>query len=181
MSRITKCFAAILVLTVPLTAAAQTQTATTAPVIEKGSKVQLEYTLKDEAGAVLESNKGQPALSFVQGDQQIIPGLDRELLGMHAGEEKKVVVKPEDGYGKIEPAALTEVPKEVLPAQSLKVGARLMARSSTGESRTVVVKEIKDKTVVIDLNHPFAGKTLHFDVKVLAVEAPKPLESKPSK
>jgi FKBP-type peptidyl-prolyl cis-trans isomerase SlyD len=56
-----------------------------------------------------------------------------------------------------------------------------MARSSTGESRTVVVKEIKDKTVVIDLNHPFAGKTLHFDVKVLAVEAPKPLESKPSK
>jgi FKBP-type peptidyl-prolyl cis-trans isomerase SlyD len=56
-----------------------------------------------------------------------------------------------------------------------------MARSSTGESRTVVVKEIKDKTVVIDLNHPFAGKTLYFDVKVLAVEAPKPLESKPSK
>jgi FKBP-type peptidyl-prolyl cis-trans isomerase SlyD len=179
MSRITKCFAAVLVLTVPLTAAAQTKSASAAPAIEKGSKVQLEFTLKDEAGAVLESNKGQPPLNFVQGNQELIPGLERELLGMHAGEEKKVVVKPEDGYGKIEPAALTEVPKDALPAQSLKVGTRLMARSSTGESRPVVVKEIKDKTVVLDLNHPFAGKTLYFDVKVLAVEAAKPLESKP--
>ncbi len=179
MSRITKCVAAVLVLTVPLAAAAQTKPAGATPAIEKGSKVQLEYTLKDDAGAVLESNKGQTPLSYVQGDQQIIPGLERELLGMHAGEEKKVVVKPEDGYGKIEPAALSEVPKEAVPPVALKVGARLMARSSTGEARAVVVKEIKEKTVVLDLNHPFAGKTLYFDVKVVSVEAPKAPESKP--
>ncbi len=130
---------------------------------------------------MLESNKGATPLSYVQGERQLIPGLERELAGMHTGEEKKIVVKPEDGYGPIEPAAQTEVPKEVLPADALKVGTRLMARSSTGESRPVVIKEIKDKTVVLDLNHPFAGKTLHFDVKVLGIETPKSSETKPAK
>jgi FKBP-type peptidyl-prolyl cis-trans isomerase SlyD len=152
----------------------------TTPAIEKGSKVQLEFTLKDDAGQVLESNKGAAPLNYVQGEQQLIPGLERELAGMHAGEEKQIVVKPEDGYGPIEPAAQTEVPREILPPD-VKVGVRLMARSSTGESRPVVVKEIKEKTVVLDLNHPFAGKTLHFDVKVLGVEAPKSPETKPDK
>jgi FKBP-type peptidyl-prolyl cis-trans isomerase SlyD len=180
MSRIAQGLAVLLLLAVPLAAAAQTSPAAAAPAIEKGSKVQLEFTLKDDAGQVLESNKGAAPLNYVQGQQQLIPGLERELAGMHAGEEKQIVVKPEDGYGPIEPAAQTEVPREILPPD-VKVGVRLMARSSTGESRPVVVKEIKEKTVVLDLNHPFAGKTLHFDVKVLGVEAPKSPETKPDK
>lgn len=180
MSRIAQGLAVILLLAGPLAAAAQTQTAATSPAIEKGSKVQLEYTLKDDVGKVLESNKGAPPLSYVQGEQQIIPGLERELFGMHAGEEKNIVVKPEDGYGPVQPAAQTEVAKELLPPGSLQVGTRLMARSSTGEARPVVIKEVKEKTVVLDLNHPLAGKTLYFDVKVLAVETPKAPESKPA-
>jgi FKBP-type peptidyl-prolyl cis-trans isomerase SlyD len=180
MSRIVQGLAVLLLLAAPLAAAAQTPTAANAPAIEKGSKVQLEFTLKDDAGQVLESNKGAAPLNYVQGEQQLIPGLERELAGMHAGEEKQIVVKPEDGYGPVEPAAQTEVPREILPPD-VKVGVRLMARSSTGESRPVVVKEIKEKTVVLDLNHPFAGKTLHFDVKVLGVEAPKSPETKPDK
>jgi FKBP-type peptidyl-prolyl cis-trans isomerase SlyD len=178
MIRIVKLAVVIAALTAFSTAAAQTPPAT--PAIEKGSKVQLEFTLKDDAGKVLESNKGAAPLNYVQGEQQLIPGLERELAGMHTGEEKNIVVKPEDGYGPIEPAAQTEVPKEILPPD-VKVGVRLMARSSTGQSRPVVVKEIKEKTVVLDLNHPFAGKTLHFDVKVLGIEAPKAPESKSSK
>jgi FKBP-type peptidyl-prolyl cis-trans isomerase SlyD len=175
MSRITQGLAVLLLLAGPLAAAAQTPPA--APAIEKGSTVQLEFTLKDDAGKVLESNKGAAPLSYVQGEQQLIPGLERELAGMHTGEEKKIVVKPEDAYGQVEPAAQTEVPKEILPPD-VQVGVRLMARSSTGESRPVVVKEIKEKTVVLDLNHPFAGKTLYFDVKVLGIETPKAPESK---
>jgi FKBP-type peptidyl-prolyl cis-trans isomerase 2 len=100
------------------------------------------------------------------------------MIGMRPGEEKKVVVKPEDAYGPVMPNAQTEVPKDAIPKEGLKVGTALMARSGSGEARPVVVKEIKETTVVLDLNHPLAGKTLFFDVKVLGVEPPKPAPTK---
>lgn len=150
------------------------------PAIQNGSSVSLEYTLRDDTGEVLDTNKGRGPLTYTQGQQQIIPGLERELMGMKLGEEKKVMVKPEDAYGPVVPSAQTEVPKNVLPDGALKVGTRLMARSTSGESRPVMVKQIKDSTVVLDLNHPLAGKTLFFDVKVLGVEPPKSATPKPS-
>jgi FKBP-type peptidyl-prolyl cis-trans isomerase SlyD len=91
---------------------------------------------------------------------------------MQTGQAKKVVLKPEDAFGPVDPAAHTEVPKDALPADALVVGTQLMARSASGEGRPVIVKEIKEKTVVVDLNHPLAGKTLVFDVKVLSVDPP---------
>ncbi len=147
-------------------------TAPAGPAIEKGSSVQLEYALKDEAGAVLDSNKGRDPLRYTHGARQIIPGLERELVGLHQGDEKRVTVKPEDAYGAQNPAAQAEVPKAAIPAAALKIGARLLARNPAGEARPVVVKEIREQTVVLDLNHPLAGKTLFFDVKVLDVTAP---------
>ena len=146
--------------------------------IQTGSSVSIEYTLKDEGGQVLDTNKGKNPLTFTQGQQQIIPGLEREMIGMHPGDEKKVVVKPEDAYGPVMPNAQTEVPKDAIPKEGLKVGTPLMARSGSGETRPVVVKEIKENTVVLDLNHPLAGKTLFFDVKVLGVEPPKAAPAK---
>ncbi|HEY7203305.1 MAG TPA: peptidylprolyl isomerase [Methylomirabilota bacterium] len=146
--------------------------------VQTGSSVSIEYTLKDEAGQVLDTNKGKNPLTFTQGQRQIIPGLEREMIGMRAGEEKKVVVKPEDGYGPVMPNAQTEVPKDAIPKEGLKVGTALMARSGSGETRPVVVKEIKESTVVLDLNHPLAGKTLFFDVKVLGVEPPSAAPTK---
>jgi FKBP-type peptidyl-prolyl cis-trans isomerase SlyD len=183
MTRIVK-LAVAFVAVLASTASAQTPTPTPAPApaaapsaangtVQNGSSVSIEYTLKDEGGQVLDTNKGKSPLTFTQGQQQIIPGLERELIGMHAGDEKKVVVKPEDAYGPIVPNAQTEVPKDVVPKEGLKVGTALMARSGSGETRPVVVKEIKENTVVLDLNHPLAGKTLFFDVKVLGVDAPK--------
>ena len=92
---------------------------------------------------------------------------------MRPGEEKKVVVAPDDGgYGPVVPGAQQEVPKDAIPKEGLKVGTQLTARSGSGEARPVTVKEIKDTTVVLDFNHPLAGKTLFFDVKVLGVQAP---------
>jgi FKBP-type peptidyl-prolyl cis-trans isomerase SlyD len=143
------------------------------PAIENGSKVRLEYTLKDDGGTVLDSNKGRDPLTYTQGQQQIVPGLEKALNGMRAGDEKKVTVKPVDAYGETNPNAVTEVPKEMLPPDALKVGTELVAQSQAGDRRIVRIKEIKEKTVVIDLNHPLAGKTLFFDVKVLGVEPPK--------
>jgi FKBP-type peptidyl-prolyl cis-trans isomerase SlyD len=177
MNRTGKLAAALVLLFAP---AAMAQTATTERAVENGSNVSIEYTLKDEGGKVLDTNKGKNPLTFTQGQQQIIPGLERELVGMHAGEEKKVVVKPEDGYGPVVPNAQTEVPKDAVPKEGLKVGTPLMARSGSGETRPVVVKEIKENTVVLDLNHPLAGKTLFFDVKVLGVEPPGPAPHRPT-
>jgi FKBP-type peptidyl-prolyl cis-trans isomerase SlyD len=175
--------AAAVALAVPITAAAQTPapSSTVAPTpgamasgatIEPGATVQLEYTLSDDAGKVLDSNKGQPPLTYTQGERQVIAALQEQLAGMHTGEAKKVVLKPEQAFGPVDPAAETEVPKEQIPADAQVVGAQLMARSASGEGRPVVVKAVRDKTVLIDLNHPLAGKTLVFDVKVVGVEAP---------
>jgi len=157
------------------TAFAQTPVTTPDKVdaVQNGASVSLEYTLKDEGGQVLDTNKGGDPLVFTQGQQQIIRGLEKELIGMRPGDEKKVVVKPEDGYGPVVPNAQTEVPKDAIPKEGLKVGTALTARSGSGDVRPVVVKEIKETTVVLDLNHPLAGKTLFFDVKVLGVEPPK--------
>jgi FKBP-type peptidyl-prolyl cis-trans isomerase SlyD len=146
--------------------------------IEKGSSVKIEYTLKDDKGAVLDTNAGKEALAFTQGAKQIIPGLDQALLGMKVGDSKKVTVKPEDAYGAVDPKAEAEVPKDVLPQGAAVVGTHLLARSQDGQPRPVTVKAVKDTTVVLDLNHPLAGKTLFFDVKVVSVEPPAPPATK---
>jgi FKBP-type peptidyl-prolyl cis-trans isomerase SlyD len=140
--------------------------------IEKGSTVKIDYTLRDDKGEVLDSNAGKAPLAFKQGARQIIPGLDKAVLGMKAGDTKKVVVQPEEAYGKVDPKAETEVPKESLPEGEVVVGRRLMARGRDGNPRPVTIKIVKDKTVVLDLNHPLAGKTLVFDIKVVSIEPP---------
>jgi FKBP-type peptidyl-prolyl cis-trans isomerase SlyD len=147
-------------------------------VVKNGSVVSLQYTLSGEDGKTIESNKGKKPLKYTHGSQQIIPGLEKELAGMKVGGEKRVKVKPEDGYGPVNPQGFQEFPKEKIPANGLKVGAVLMAKGPQGESIPVRVKEIKEKTVVLDLNHPLAGKTLVFDVKVLDIQQPE--AAKPS-
>jgi FKBP-type peptidyl-prolyl cis-trans isomerase SlyD len=110
-------------------------------------------------------------MHYVHGQGQIIPGLEKELAGMAVGGEKKVTVKPEEGYGPVDPRAFEEVPKDKLPADALKVGTMLVARGPQGE-RMVRVHEVKEKTVIMDFNHPLAGKTLFFDIKVTEIKPP---------
>ncbi|MGH7766841.1 MAG: FKBP-type peptidyl-prolyl cis-trans isomerase, partial [Candidatus Binatia bacterium] len=88
--------------------------------VKNGATVSLEYTLTGEDGKVIESNKGKDPLRYVDGRSQIIPGLEKALVGMKAGTEKKVTVKPEEAYGQVDPKAYREVPKENVPADSLK-------------------------------------------------------------
>ena len=148
-------------------------------VVKDGSVVSLQYTLSGEDGKTIESNKGKEPLKYTHGSQQIVPGLEKNLAGMKMGEEKRVKVKPEEGYGPVDPKGFQEFPKEKIPSEALKVGTVLMARGPQGQQVPVRVHEIKEKTVVLDLNHPMAGKTLVFDVKVLdiqpaAAQLPKP-------
>src|SRR5918995_4057705 len=139
-------------------------------VVKDGSVVSVQYSLSEENGELIESNKGKDPLKYTHGSKQIVPGLEKELTGMKVGGEKRVKVKPEDGYGLVNPKAFQEVAKEQIPANGMKVGATLAAKGPQGQEIPVRIHEIKEKTVVLDLNHPMAGKTLLFDVKILDIQ-----------
>lgn len=141
-------------------------------VIERGSIVQIEYTLRDESGAILDSNQGQAPLTYRHGEHEIIPGLESALDGLRVGDERQITIKPEDAYGPVDPTAVVEVPARALPPDALVPGTELVARTPDGGSRVVRVKEIREQSVLLDLNHPLAGKTLHFDVRVVGVVPP---------
>ncbi len=143
--------------------------------VSKGSQVSIEYTLKLEDRTVVDSNVGGAPLTYVHGSHQIIPGLEESLTGMKVGDSKEVIVKPEDGYGNVNTGALLEVNKDQLPPDSMIVGSNIQGRDKNGNAISARVSEVRDKTVVLDFNHPLAGKTLYFDVKVLNIlEVPQP-------
>lgn len=139
--------------------------------VQDGSIVSIEYTLTDDAGAVLDSSAGKEPLTYIQGAGQIVKGLEREMAGLKVGDQKKVKVKPEDGYGVVNEKAVQEIPREKVPVEAQKAGAMLMTKSGDGQVMPIRVRQVKDKTVVVDLNHPLAGKTLHFDVKIKDIKA----------
>ncbi len=140
-------------------------------VVSTGSVVSFEYTLTDQSGAVLDSSTGKPPMTYTQGNGQIIRGLESQIVGMKLNEEKKITVKPEDAYGPVNPQAFQEVPKDKLPPDALKVGTILMANGPQVQGLPVRVHEIRENTVIVDLNHPLAGKTLIFDVKIVDIKA----------
>jgi FKBP-type peptidyl-prolyl cis-trans isomerase SlyD len=170
-------FAALVIFSTPAYSATAEKTKNDR-VVKEGMMVSVEYTLKNPEGKVIETSKGREPLKYIHGRKMMIPGLERELTGMKVGGEKHVTVKPEDAYGKVNPNAVQEVPKDKIPPNALKVGAVLAARSPDGMVVPMTVREIKEKTVVMDLNHPMAGKTLVFDVKVVDIQPEPPPPAK---
>lgn len=139
------------------------------PTVSEGKLVSVEYTLTLDDKSVVESNVGAKPLTYTHGSQQLIPGLEKALEGMAVGDTKQVTVVPAEGYGDMNPQALQEVQKQLIPPDALKVGTRLQGKTPHGQLVFPLVTEIKDDTVILDFNHPLAGKTLHFDVKVLEI------------
>lgn len=137
--------------------------------VSKGKVISLEYTLKLEDNQVLDTNVGKDPLTYTQGANQIIPGVETAVEGMTVGQTKQVIVAPADGYGERDPNAFQEVPKENVPGD-IKVGVQLHGKDADGRVVRPVVAEIKDSTVLLDFNHPLAGETLLFDVKVVNIE-----------
>ncbi len=139
--------------------------------VSEGKAVSIEYTLTlDDDEDVYESNVGKPPLTYIQGANQLIPGLENALEGMKVGDSKEVVVKPEDGYGAVNDKAFLEVDKKDIPEGALKVGTTLRAQGPDGQIFTPRISEIREDTVILDFNHPLAGKTLHFKVKVVDIK-----------
>ncbi|NLV32527.1 MAG: peptidylprolyl isomerase [Acidobacteria bacterium] len=138
--------------------------------IENGKKVSFHYTLTVEE-EVLQSSEGAEPLSYTHGSGQIIPGLAAGMEGMNEGEKKTILVSSENAYGPVNPEAFNEVPKSALPGDlEIEEGMMLQARSPEGQSMPVRVAEIREDTVLMDMNHPLAGKDLKFDVKIVSVE-----------
>ena len=138
--------------------------------IEKGKKVKFDYTLKVD-GQVLETSVGKEALEVTIGQKMIIPGLERELKGMKVGEEKSITVLPEDGYGQVNPQAFMDVPKTTFPKDfDFTVGNVVELSGPNGETVPGTIAEVKADAVSVNFNHPLAGKTLVFDVKILGIE-----------
>jgi len=143
-------------------------------VVADGKQVSLEFTLSLEDKTQVQSNVGKEPLVYTHGAHQIVPGLEKNLAGTKVGETKHVEVAPEEGYGPVDPKRTQEVEVDKIPEGARKVGSKLTGRTPNGQMMFAEVKEIKDKIVVLDMNHPLAGKKLIFDVKVLKVEdAPK--------
>src|SRR5215471_420633 len=150
--------------------AADPQPAAPQAKVSEGKVVSLEYTLTLDDKSVVESNVGAKPLTYTQGSHQLPPVLEQALEGMAVGDTKQVTVAPADGYGEMDPKAVQEVQKQMIPPEALKVGTRLQGKTPSGQMVYPLVAEIKDDTVILDFNHPLAGKTLHFDVKVLDVQ-----------
>lgn len=137
--------------------------------IATGSKVSIEYTLTLGDDKVIDSNVGGQALEYTQGSGQIIPGLENALSGKKAGDNLKVTVNPDEGYGPVNQEAIIEVQTENLPADARKVGMQVQGQTPEGQAIQAQVVEMRDQTAVLDFNHPLAGKILHFDVRIVDV------------
>ncbi len=138
--------------------------------ISQGKVVSIHYTLKNTAGEIIDSSDGSEPLGYLHGAQNIIPGLEAALEGKVVGDELNVVIEAKDAYGERDDTKVQAVSKDMFEeGTELKAGAEFYAAGPDGEHITITIKEVNDDEVVVDGNHPLAGETLHFDVKVMDI------------
>lgn len=134
--------------------------------------VSMDYILTVN-GEVLDSSEDSDPLEFLQGHQNIVPGLERELYGMKVGDSKKVTVEPEDGYGTVDKDAFLEIARDEFPEDiPLEVGVELDLRDEDGEVMSATISDVQGDMIQLDLNHPLAGETLEFDITITALRPP---------
>ena len=135
--------------------------------------VAIDYTLTLESGQEVDKSAAGQPLGFITGTGQIIPGLEKALIGKEAGYNSKIVIGPEDAYGAVREDLFQEIPKSQFPADvEIKPGMAFEAQGPRGPFMITVSKVNDNETVTVDLNHPMAGKELHFDIKVVEVREP---------
>jgi FKBP-type peptidyl-prolyl cis-trans isomerase SlyD len=134
--------------------------------------VTIEYTLTVD-GEVVDTTEGDEPLNFLQGHQNIIPGLERELTGMKIGDSKKVMVTPNEAYGEIDPDNIIDVPRNEFPEEiPLEPGTELEVKNADGEILSATINDVTADSVRLDFNHPLAGKELTFDVTIIDLREP---------
>jgi FKBP-type peptidyl-prolyl cis-trans isomerase SlyD len=137
--------------------------------VQDGQVVSMNYTLQVD-GVVVDSSDGHEPLEFLQGAGNIIPGLEEALYGMAIGEQKKVSIAPEDGYGELDSEAYVDVPRNEFPEEiPLEKDIEIQVTDQDGNPMFARIDSIDTETVKLDFNHPLAGKTLDFDVTIMGL------------
>ncbi len=137
-------------------------------IVDHDMVVTLDYTLRLEDGEMVESTHGSMPLRFLTGHDEILPALEDALFGLAVGDETAVTVLPDDAYGEYDPEAYEEVPMDQFPAsEALEPGMPIGVQDSSGEMYRAYVSEVRPDVIVLDFNHPLAGETLHFQVRVI--------------
>lgn len=140
-------------------------------VVKDDMVVQLDYTLTLANGEVYDSSDETGPLEYIQGQGQIITGLEEALYGMKVGEEKDVVVTPDVAYGEYDPENIQTLPRDIFPPDmELEPGMGIdLYDEDADEEIEAIIAEVDDDSIVVDFNHPLAGETLNFHVKVVGV------------
>ncbi len=139
--------------------------------VKAGDTVRIHYTGTLNDGTVFDSSQGREPLEFTVGSGEIIPGLDNALPGMSVGEEKSVAIPADDAYGQPDPNGRQEVPRDQIPEDiPLDPGTALQMQMPDGRAVPVTVAEVTEEVVVLDANHPLAGKDLNFDIEMVEIK-----------
>jgi len=137
--------------------------------------VTLEFELTEDGGEQIHKSTGDDPLQYVHGAGQMIPALESELTGKAVGDVIDVTLGPEMAYGLRNEELVIEVEKEHFPdTKALEIGTQVMVPTDEGEPITCIIKEIQDVMVVLDANHPLAGMTLNFNMKITDVREALP-------
>lgn len=137
---------------------------------KSGDTVRIHYTGRLPDGTVFDSSQGRDPLQFTLGAGEIIPGLEKGIVGMAVGDNSTVTVAAPEAYGMHDPNQIQKVPREMIPDDiELQPGLQVGARTPTGENLTLTVIEVEDEHVTMDANHPLAGKDLIFDVELVEI------------
>jgi len=138
--------------------------------------VTLEYTLTVD-GEVVDTSEEEGPIEFIQGQGQVVEGLERALYGMKVGERKELVVPPAEGYGEHDPNAIADIPKSEFPDEiPLQPDVELQLTNQEGDELEAYIVSVGKDTVRLNFNHPLAGKELHFAVQVSGLRNATPEE-----
>lgn len=139
--------------------------------VKKNDQIKVHYTGKLTNGEVFDSSVGREPLEFTVGAGQMIPGFDSGVLDMKLNEKKVIEIPSAEAYGEKREDLMQEVPKIHLPQDMQpEVGMQLMAQLPDGGQQPLVVTEVKEETIIVDANHPLAGKDLVFEVEVVEIK-----------
>jgi FKBP-type peptidyl-prolyl cis-trans isomerase 2 len=134
-----------------------------------GNVVSVHYTGKLTDGEMFDSSEGREPLTFQMGSGQIIPGFETALVGKNVGDKVTINIQPDDAYGQVREDLIVKVEKSQMPGEVYE-GMSLQAQAEDGQAINVTVKEVYADHVMIDGNHPLAGKELFFDIEVVSVQ-----------
>ena len=137
---------------------------------KEGDEVQVHYTGKLEDGTVFDTSEDGEPLSFMIGENRVIPGFEEAVTGMEPGDSKTTEIDPEQAYGEHREDMVMELERDQIPEDvEPQVGQQLQLRLENGQTVPVLITALGDETVTIDANHPLAGRTLEFEIELVEV------------